>query len=166
MKSIRREVVYPHPPERVWRALTDPAIVATWLMESDIAPRVGHRFQFRTKPGPGFDGIVHCEIVEVDPPRRLVYTWGGGPTKKKPTLVAWTLTPTDCGTRLVLEHSGFQGVAGFLLRAMLGRGWGHKLKEPQHFLAVLDRIAQTARTGSESDGDVPLRVRRNDDIRL
>ena len=144
MRGIRREVVYPHPPERVWRALTDPAVLATWLMESDIEPRVGHRFTFRTKPGPGFDGIVHCEVLEADPPRRLVYTWGGGPTKEHPTRVEWTLTPEGSGTRLLLEHSGFRGVAGFLLRTMLGRGWGHKLRDPQHFLRVLDRLA-TAR---------------------
>jgi uncharacterized protein YndB with AHSA1/START domain len=143
VKAIRKEVVYPHPAERVWRALTDPRIVATWLMETDIEPRVGHRFQFRTKPGPGFDGIVHCEVLEADPPRRLVYSWAGGPTKKKPTVVMWTLTPAGTGTRLVLEHSGFHGVAGFLLRAMLGRGWGHKLREPQHFLAVLERLADS-----------------------
>jgi uncharacterized protein YndB with AHSA1/START domain len=143
VRSIRKEVTYPHPPHRVWRALTDPAILATWLMESDIAPRVGHRFRFRTKPRSGFDGIVHCEVLEADPPHRLVYTWGGGPTKERPTVVTWTLAPTDDGrgTRLVLEHSGFHGVAGFLLRSMLGRGWGRKLGEPAHFLAVLDRLA-------------------------
>ena len=145
MKSIRREVVYPHPPERVWRALTDPAIVATWLMESDIEPRVGHRFQFRTKPAPGFDGIVHCEVLEADPPRRLAYSWAGGPTRDRPTRVEWTLTPIDGGTRVLLEHSGFHGVSGFFLRTMLGRGWGHKLTQPQHFPAVLNGLAQSER---------------------
>ncbi len=150
MKSIRKEMTYPHPPQRVWRALTDPAIVATWLMETNIEPRVGHRFQFRTKPGPGFDGVVHCEIIEADPPHRLVYTWGGGPTKAKPTLVEWTLTPVGTGTRLVLEHSGFHGVSGFVLRSMLGSGWGHKLTEPQYFSAVLARLAAEAIGGTAS----------------
>ncbi len=140
MKSIRREVFYPHPPERVWRALTEPALLASWLMENDIAPRIGHRFTFRTKPAPGFDGIVRCEVLEADPPRRLAYSWVGGPKKRAPTTVEWTLIPEHSGTRLVLVHSGFSGVAGFLLRTMMGRGWGHKLAEPQHFLAVLDRI--------------------------
>src|SRR5215208_2191324 len=99
MDGIRREVVYPHPPERVWRALTDPKVLASWLMPNDIAPRVGHQFTFRTKPAPGSDGIVRCEVLEADPPKRLVYTWGGGPTKAKPTTVAWTLTRVESGTR-------------------------------------------------------------------
>jgi uncharacterized protein YndB with AHSA1/START domain len=141
MKSIRKESVYPHPPERIWRALTDPEILATWLMPSDIRAEVGHRFQFRTKPAPGFDGIVHCEVLVADPPRRLVYTWAGGPARERPTRVEWTLTPVPEGTRLTLEHSGFSGLGGFFLRTMLGRGWGHKLREPQHFLAVLERLA-------------------------
>jgi uncharacterized protein YndB with AHSA1/START domain len=150
MKTIRKEMTYPHPPHRVWRALVDPKILATWLMESDIEPRVGHRFQFRTRPGPGFDGIVHCEIIEADPPRRLAYTWGGGPTKNRPTLVEWTLTPVAGGTHLVLEHSGFEGVAGLLLRTMLGRGWGHKLTQPRHLLTVLNQV--------EAAGDGPADV--------
>jgi uncharacterized protein YndB with AHSA1/START domain len=143
VSSIRREVVYRHPPDRVWRALTDPAVLASWLMPNDIAPRVGHRFTFRTTPAPGFDGVVHCEVLEADPPRRLVYTWAGGPTKKRPTVVTWTLERVDAGTRLTLEHTGFQGIGGWMLRSMLGRGWGHKLREPQHFAAVLDRLAAT-----------------------
>jgi uncharacterized protein YndB with AHSA1/START domain len=141
MDGIRREVVYPHPPERVWRALTDPDVLASWLMPNDIDPQVGHRFTFRTKPAPGFDGIVRCEVLEADPPHRLVYTWAGGPTKAKPTTVAWTLSRVEGGTRLTLEHTGFSGLGGFFLKAMLGRGWGHKLREPQHFAAVLARLA-------------------------
>ena len=139
MRGIRREVVYPHPPERVWRALTDPAILATWLMESDIEPRVGHRFTFRTKPGPGFDGIVHCEVLEAIAPSRLVYTWASGKMREHPTTVSWTLHPDTNGTRLVLRHSGFRGLSGFLLRGMLGSGWGRKLRE--YIGQVLDRLA-------------------------
>ncbi len=141
MKSIRKEATYPHPPERVWRALTDPGVLATWLMPSDIKAEVGHRFQFRTKPGPGFDGIIHCQILVADPPRQLVYSWGGGPTKGRPTRVEWSLSAVPGGTKLTLEHSGFEGISGLLLRTMLGRGWGHKLREARHFLAVLDRLA-------------------------
>jgi hypothetical protein len=58
----------------------------------------------------------------------------------------WTLTPIEGGTRLVLEHSGFQGVSGFFLRTMLGRGWGHKLTQPQHFLSVLNALADRERS--------------------
>jgi uncharacterized protein YndB with AHSA1/START domain len=141
MKKLRKEITYPHPPERVWRALTDPALVAKWLMESDLEPRVGHKFKFRSKPQPGFDGIVHAEVVEADPPRRLAYTWRGGNEGKHQTLVEWTLTPVTAGTQLVLEHSGFEGIGGFFLRAMMNRGWGSKLTGPKYFSAVLNELA-------------------------
>ncbi len=146
MKSIRREVTYPHPPALVWRALTDPTILAQWLMESTIEPRVGHRFEFRTKPRPGFDGIVRCEVLECDPPRRLVYSWGGGPAKS-PSTVAWTLVSTEGGTRLVLEHSGFHGFGGFFMRTLLGSGWGRKLTSPEHLLDALRRLAAESTNG-------------------
>ncbi|MBO0703849.1 MAG: SRPBCC domain-containing protein [Candidatus Dormibacteraeota bacterium] len=104
--SIRREVFYPHPPERVWRALTDPAALALWLMPNDFQPRLGHRFTFQTEPlPPDFDGIVHCEVTELDPPRRLAYTWSGGPGVD--TLVRYRLEREDTGTRLHFEQSGF-----------------------------------------------------------
>lgn len=141
MKKILKEITYPHPPHRVWRALTDPKILAAWLMESNIEPTVGHQFQFRTKPAPGFDGIVHARVLEADPPRRLVYSWAGGPSKKHKTLVEWTLVPVADGTLLRLEHSGFEGIGGFFLRAMMGGGWGKKLTRPEHFLAELEKIA-------------------------
>ena len=149
MKSIRREVVYPHPPERVWAALTEPALLATWLMETEgFEPRVGCRFRFRTKPAPGFDGVVHCEVREVVPNQRLVYTWGSGKMRERPTTVAWTLAPEGAGTRLALEHGGFEGVAGYFLRAMLAGGWGRKLRE--YVGQVLDRLAAA--------GDDPARA--------
>ena len=125
MSSIVNEVVYPHPPERVWRALTDSDAIAAWLMRNDFAPVVGHRFQFHTEPRPGFDGTVHCEVLEVDPRRRLVYSWTGGPLR---TRVTWTLTPEGPNaTRLRLEHAGFKGVQGYFVRSMLARGWKSKI---------------------------------------
>ena len=126
MNAIVHEVVYPHPPERVWRALTDPGALAEWLMENDFQPRVGHRFQFRTQPQPGFNGIVDCEVMEVDEPRRLAYTWQGGPMRR-PTLVTFTLDPVPEGTRLRLEHSGFEGASGLMVRTILSSGWKGKL---------------------------------------
>ena len=125
-KAIVQEVEYPHPPERVWRALTDPKVLADWLIENDFEPRVGHQFRFRTKPQPGFDGLVECEVVEVDPPRRLAYTWKGG-AMRVPTLVTFTLDPIPGGTRLRLEHSGWEGLSGLALRAIHSQGWKSKL---------------------------------------
>ncbi len=77
-RSIVMERVFDYPPERVWRALTDPADLADWLMDNDFQPVLGHAFTFRTKPGPGFDGIVRCRVTELESPRRLAYTWGNG----------------------------------------------------------------------------------------
>ncbi len=108
--SIVVDEFYPHPIERVWRALTEPAAIARWLMPNDFEPTVGHRFTFRTNPLPqfGFDGVVHCEVTEVEPPRRLAYTWTGG---NLDTRVSYELETAQqdgrAGTRLHFEHAGF-----------------------------------------------------------
>ena len=120
--SIQLERVYPHPPAAVWRALTDPMVLAAWLMPNDFAPVVGHRFTFRTTPRPGFDGVVRCEVLVVDEPHHLVYSWQGGPMRQ-PTEVRWSLTAVPKGTRLRLEHYGFVGASGLAVRFVLGLGW-------------------------------------------
>ena len=66
--DIDASVVYPHPVDRVWAALTSSEALAAWLMPNDFEPVVGHRFTFRTKPAAGFDGMVRCEVLELDPP--------------------------------------------------------------------------------------------------
>jgi uncharacterized protein YndB with AHSA1/START domain len=105
-ESIRRELVFPHTQEDVWRALTDSATLAEWLMPNDFEPSVGHRFTFRTEPNPqaGFDGIVHCEVLECAPPSRLAYSWAGGGID---TRVTYQLEPDGDGTRVLFEQSGF-----------------------------------------------------------
>lgn len=111
------------PREKVWHALTDPIALERWLMPNDIAPVVGHRFTFRTQPAPGFDGIVHCEILEAQAPVRLVYSWNGGPIE---TIVTWTLEDKpDGGTRLSLVQDGFRAEDGFTFQ-MLEKGWREK----------------------------------------
>src|SRR6267142_6041319 len=123
--SIHVEVEYPYPPERVWTALTDPRAIAEWLMPNDFQPRLGHRFQFRVANAKGWSGIVDCEVTELTPPRRLSYTWK---SDKIDTRVTWTLEPAASGTRVVLEHAGFRGVGGYMLRKfILGPGWKRML---------------------------------------
>jgi uncharacterized protein YndB with AHSA1/START domain len=139
-RSIEIEVVYPHPPERVWHALTDSQALAEWLMPNDFRPEVGHRFQFRVKPQLGWRGIVDCEAREVTPPRRLSYSWQGDP-KYRVTAVTWTLEPVEGGTRLRLEHTDFRGLGGFLLRRLLGSGWKGMLR--QSLPAVIARLPAT-----------------------
>ncbi len=95
-----------HPPEKVWRALTDPALLAEWLLpvaELQLAP--GAEFVFRTQPQPGWNGTVNCRFVEIEPLRKLKYTWVVGDFLD--TVVTFTLTPTPTGTRLSLVQSGF-----------------------------------------------------------
>lgn len=136
-RAIRVDATYPHPPELVWTALTDPDELAQWLMPNDFQPRVGHTFTFRTRPAPGFDGIVHCRVTELLPPRRLAYTWKGGGIE---TVVTWSLEPVAGGTRLRLEHAGFQGGRQLLLRKLiLGPGWRRMVR--QKLAAVLGRLA-------------------------
>jgi uncharacterized protein YndB with AHSA1/START domain len=129
------EAFYRHPPEKVWRALTEPEAIARWLMPNDFAARVGHRFQLRTRPQPGWSGIVNGEVLEADPPRRLVYTWQN---ENVDTVVAFTLTPTGGGTNLRLEHSGFRGFRAVMVSFMLGSGWKGIVRT--HLPAVLERL--------------------------
>lgn len=120
-------VTYPHPVDRVWEALTSSDALAAWLMPNDGVggpgrlDHVGHRFTFRTRPAPGFDGIVRCEVLELDPPHRMVWSWAGG---KIDTIVTFTLDETaDAGTRLRMHQVGFHGLAAQLTRRILAGGW-------------------------------------------
>src|SRR5215470_15330973 len=140
-RDIVLEVTYEAAPEFVWRALTEPDLLREWLMENNFRPEIGARCEFRMPPGPGFSGLVHCEVVEVEPCRRLVYTWDGGGAWGKTTIV-WTLEPSGSGTRLRLEHRGFRGFRPFLLSLMMGSGWQKKLTT-----AVREISARLGRTG-------------------
>ena len=95
----------PHPPEKVWRALTEPALLAEWLLPS-IGFRLepGATFTLHTDAHPGWDGTVRCRVVEIEPRRTLRYTWS---VPFLETVVTFTLTPTASGTRLSLVQSGF-----------------------------------------------------------
>jgi uncharacterized protein YndB with AHSA1/START domain len=100
---IERDV--PQPQEKIWRALTQSALVEEWLMKNDFQPVVGHRFNFRSTPVPGWDGVIACEVLVVEPNSRLSYSWG---TMGMVSMVAWTLTPTKDGTHVRMEQTGFR----------------------------------------------------------
>jgi uncharacterized protein YndB with AHSA1/START domain len=107
-KTIRREILIPQPPEQVWRTLVDSAALAEWMFPNDFAPHFGHRFTFRVPANPkaGFDGmIVRCEVIECEPPSRLVFSWSAGGLAD--TRVSFRLEPDGEGTRVLFEHSGF-----------------------------------------------------------
>ena len=134
-QSIVVEYELAQPPSKVWRALTEPKLLAAWLMDNDIQPVVGHRFQFRAEPVPGWDGRVDCEVLEVVVQERISYSWRGGSDElegyggRLDTIVTWTLRPTESGgTLLKLEHSGFTAKNAFAFEN-LGKGWRGKLAE-------------------------------------
>lgn len=105
------ERAFPHPPEKLWRALTESSLLAQWLMKNDFAPVVGHRFQFHSDPGSEWNYVVDCKVLIVDPPLRLSYTWT--PSADGPQMVVLlTLTPADGGTHLRLEQSGIPNERG------------------------------------------------------
>jgi uncharacterized protein YndB with AHSA1/START domain len=99
---IEREI--PHPPEKIWRALTQGALIKEWLMDNDLQPVVGHKFQFRSTPVPNWNGIVDCEVLVVEPNKKLSYSWG---SMGMASVVVWTLAATTGGTLLRFEQSGF-----------------------------------------------------------
>jgi uncharacterized protein YndB with AHSA1/START domain len=119
-RDIRLEAFYPYPPERVWRAITDGPAMTKWLMPNDFEPRIGHKFEFHTKPAPGFDGIVHCEVLAMEEPKVLSYSWKGGPID---TVVKFSLEPAPNGTKLFFEQAGFGGLKAIMVSYMLGSGW-------------------------------------------
>ena len=126
-KAIEVDYDLPGPPATVWRALTEPKLLASWLMENDIKAEVSHRFMFRAKPMGDWDGKVNCEVLEVVPHERLVYSWRGGSGKHVlDTTVTWTLAAKPGGgTRLRLVHAGFTEDNAMAFE-MMGRGWHDK----------------------------------------
>ena len=107
-KSVVVDRELPHPPEKVWRALTQTPLLDDWLMKNDFQPVVGHKFTFRTQPMGNWNGVVECEVLAVEPERCLSYTWCSGPAALYVrTVVTWTLSPTASGTMLRMEQSGF-----------------------------------------------------------
>ena len=108
-RTLVVERVFPHPPEKLWRALTESPLLAQWMMNNDFEPAIGRRFQFRADPAPNWNGIVDCEVLAIDPPRSLSYSWGvGSPEHGMQWVVLFTLTPATGGTHLRMEQSGFR----------------------------------------------------------
>ncbi|MFZ0607548.1 MAG: SRPBCC domain-containing protein [Xanthobacteraceae bacterium] len=104
---VEREL--PYPPAKLWRALTQPQLIAEWLMNNDFEPAVGHRFNFRAEPQPGWNGIIDCEVLVVEPNKSLSYTWNSGEADLAiKSVVTLSLTPTGAGTLLRMEQTGFR----------------------------------------------------------
>jgi len=125
MCSIRIVRDYPHPREKVWRAVTDPALVPLWTVTGaggrpeGFSPTVGTRFRLVAKPKPGWRGVVDCEVLEATEPSLLRYSWTGDEGGDV-TEVVYRLERHADGTRFVYEHTGFTGVGGFFMAKLLG----------------------------------------------
>jgi len=127
MSAYRITRQYPYPIDEVWHVLTDPDLVARWTTTGrggrpeDFAPQVGRRFRLVGKPTVGWAGVVWCEVVEVDAPHLLRYTWRGDEASRAVTEVRYRLETVGNGTRFTWEHTGFAGPGGFLMSRLLGR---------------------------------------------
>lgn len=107
-ESVSLDFDLHHPPEKVWRALTDPALLAEWLLPvTGLELEPGAAFTFKTQPYPGWDGIVNCRMLEIETHRKLRYAWVVGDMVLD-TIVTFTLTPTASGTCLSVVQSGFR----------------------------------------------------------
>ena len=113
-QQIVVDEVFPHTPETIWRTLTTGELIGRWLMTpTGFEPVAGKRFTFQTKPAGAWDGVIQCEVLEALPNERLAYAWKGGDEgnvgygSRLETIVTWTLTRVQGGTRLRLVHSGF-----------------------------------------------------------
>ncbi len=110
-RSLVVERVMPHPPEKIWRALTQGPLIEEWLMKNDFQPIMGHRFTFRATPMAQWNGVTDSEVLAVEPNKRLSYSWnasGEEAVNGLKTIVTWTLTPTKGGTLVRMEQSGFR----------------------------------------------------------
>jgi uncharacterized protein YndB with AHSA1/START domain len=126
---VEREIA--HPPEKLWRALTQPHLISEWLMNNDFSPAVGHRFHLRGEWG----GVLDCEVLVVEPQRTLSYTWNfkhDDPAFDLNSVVTFTLTPIEKGTHLRVEQSGF--------RPDQRQAYGGAKAGWRTFLAKLDQI--------------------------
>jgi len=132
-KEIQHTWFLTQPPATVWEYLTRADLISQWLMENDFQPIVGHHFMFRTNPVPhmDFDGNVYCQVLEVQPPKKLSYSWKYGPEPGKinlETIVTWTLVQKNRGTELRLVHTGFKEPENDIGFEIMYKGWDENIK--------------------------------------
>jgi uncharacterized protein YndB with AHSA1/START domain len=129
-REIIVDELIPHSAEVVWKTLTTPELMGRWLMTpTGFAPIKGARFTYQTTPAGPWDGVIHCEVQEVVPNERLVYSWHGGHEantgygSRLETVVSWTVTPAEGGVRVRLVHSGFRPAQNDVAYARMSEGW-------------------------------------------
>jgi len=134
LKPVTQEIVvdevFPHAPAAIWKALTTGELIGRWLMEPTGFQAVeGTTFTYRTTPAGAWDGLIRCRVLEVKPNERLAYSWEGGDAANEgygsrlETVVTWSLTPGEGGTRVRLVHSGFVLPANETAYRNMSNGW-------------------------------------------
>ena len=140
-RDIVVEGVLPHAPDVVWKALTSADQIGRWLMPNDFVAEVGRRFTFRTRPMGDWDGVVHCEVLELVPQQKLVYSWKGGSRANAgygsalDTVVTWTLAPAAGGTHLRMVHAGFRSPDNDVAFDAMSPGWSRILQSIPRVIA-------------------------------
>jgi uncharacterized protein YndB with AHSA1/START domain len=138
-KEIKQTWFFNQSPQEVWEYLTKPELLEQWLMKTDFQPIVGHKFRFIHVPKneSNYDGIVHCEVLEVNPVTKLSYSWNGNTKDGNRTFnsnVVWTLIPKENGTELQLQHNGFMLLEDFNSHNI---GWNTCLKRFEKLLNTI-----------------------------
>jgi uncharacterized protein YndB with AHSA1/START domain len=133
-RSVVVERELPFPPEKIWRALTQPHLIEEWLMKNDFKPVVDHRFNLRRDPQPDRSIVIDCQVLAVEPNKTLSYTWSAYGLE---SVVTWTLTPTSTGTHLRMEQSGFRPDQQQAFRGAKG-GWHQFFANLEQALARID----------------------------
>lgn len=145
-RIIKHKFAFPHPVETVWEYLTNADLLELWLMKNDFKPIIGHEFQFRTGPiaALNFDGIFYCKVLEIVPFRHLAYSWNCGSGNGEINLesvVKWNLEPSEKGTDVYLEHSGFAKQENLEFYNGLLLGWVEKSEK-------LDKLLNAQKDGN------------------
>ncbi|THD49004.1 MAG: SRPBCC domain-containing protein [Bradyrhizobium sp.] len=129
-EEIVIDQVFPHSPELIWKALTSSELIARWLMTPNGFEAVeGRHFTFQTTPAGAWDGVIHCQVLEVRPHRRFAFSWKGGHEgnvgygSKLDTVVTWTLADDPAGARVRVVHSGFRLPVNETAFRNMGEGW-------------------------------------------
>ena len=144
-QDIVLDEIFPHAPPVLWRALTDGELIGRWLMApTGFAAVIGNRFTYQTTPAGAWDGVIRCQVLEVRPNERLVYSWTGGDAgnvgygSKLDTLVSWTLSPVTGGTRLQMIHAGFVRELNDTAFENMSEGWGKVLVRLETLVSSLN----------------------------
>jgi uncharacterized protein YndB with AHSA1/START domain len=134
-QQIVVDEVFPHAPETIWKLLTSADLISRWMMKpTGFEPVVGNRFSFSTTPAGAWDGTIHCQVLEVIPNERLSYAWKGGHPDNVgygsplDTVVTWSLTKSETGTRVKVVHSGFVLPRNETAYTNMSSGWNKVIR--------------------------------------